>query len=180
MGVDEIADDIDELAARMRAHVERELARARLRHGAATQAIALAPAAEAIVRALRRTPAGAEKPIATDIAPDLAARVEPDDFNEILGNLAENALRHAAGRVLISALRDGDEVRLAVEDDGPGVDEKKRAEILRRGHRFDESGTGGAGLGLAIVGDILAETGSRLELGKSTLGGLKATVVLKA
>lgn len=180
MGADEIADDIDELAARMRAHVERELARARLRHGAATQAIALAPAAEAIVRALRRTPAGEDKLIGTDIGMDLAARIEPDDLNEILGNLAENALRHAAGRVRISARRDGDEVLLIVEDDGPGVDEKSRAEILRRGRRFDETGKVGAGLGLAIVGDILAETGGRLELGRSDLGGLSATVALKA
>lgn len=180
MGVDEIADDIDELAGRMRAHVERELARARLRHGAATRAVALAPAAQAIVRALQRTPGGAEKEIGTEIAPDLTARIEPDDFNEILGNLAENALRHAAGRVRISARHGGGEVLLVVEDDGPGVDEKSRAEILRRGRRFDESSRGGAGLGLAIVGDILAETGGRLELGRSDLGGLSATVVLKA
>lgn len=180
MGVADIADDIDELGERMRVHVEREIARARLRHGAATQAIALAPAADAIVRALRRTPAGAEKTIRTEIAPDLAARIEPDDFNEILGNLAENALRHAASRVLVSASRDGDAVRIAVEDDGPGVDEESRAEILRRGRRFDESGKGGAGLGLAIVGDILAETGGRLELATSKLGGLSATVELRA
>ncbi|QKV19256.1 sensor histidine kinase [Oricola thermophila] len=180
LGAAEIADDIDELAGRMRVHVEREMARARLRHGAAAPAVALAPAAAAIVRALERTPAAEGKQVAADVPPDLAARVDSDDFNEILGNLAENAVRHAASRVLISARRDGDIVRIAVEDDGPGVDEERRAEILRRGRRLDEGGRGAAGLGLAIVGDILAETGGRLDLGTSRLGGLSATVELKA
>lgn len=179
MGVTDIADDIDELALRMRAHVEREMARARLRHGAATQAIALAPAANAIIRALQRTPAGEDKVFETAIEAGMTARVEPDDLNEILGNLAENAMRHTRERVRVSAMRDGDEVRLTIEDDGDGVGPEQLAEIRQRGRRLDETGKAGAGLGLAIVSDILDECGGRLELGASGMGGFSATVVLR-
>ncbi|MFZ2101065.1 MAG: ATP-binding protein, partial [Oricola sp.] len=64
------------------------------------------------------------------------------------------------------------------EDDGHGVDGEKLAEITRRGRRLDVSGGNGAGLGLAIVSDILAEIGGGMELGTSQLGGFSATVVL--
>ena len=51
--------------------------------------------------------------------------------------------------------------------------------MLERGTRLDERGEG-AGLGLAIVQDVLDAYGWRLDLAKSQLGGLKATIALSA
>ena len=48
--------------------------------------------------------------------------------------------------------------------------------VLERGVRVDERGGGSAGLGLAIVQDVLDAYGWKLDLSKSALGGLKATI----
>lgn len=173
-----IAADIDELAGRMRRHMDRELARARVRYGRFRTPAQLAPAVEAIVRTLARTPDGERVTTETGIPGNLSVAVDPVDLNEILGNLCENAYRHASGRVVISASDDGPVVRLVVEDDGDGIAETQRAEIQQRGGRLDQRG--GAGLGLAIVADILDAVGGRLDLARSDLGGLKAVVTLPA
>ncbi|MCB1473274.1 MAG: HAMP domain-containing histidine kinase [Rhodobiaceae bacterium] len=173
-----IAADIDELAARMRRHMERELARARIRHGRASDA-PVATTLAGIVRTLQRTPAGDALAFDIDVPADLSVHVDADDLAELLGNLLENAARHAKGRVAVGAASSGGQVRIAVEDDGPGLAEDARAAVLARGKRLDEAGlTGAAGLGLAIVQDILAAYGGELSLDPSLLGGLRASVTL--
>ncbi|MEZ5877901.1 MAG: ATP-binding protein [Tepidamorphaceae bacterium] len=91
----------------------------------------------------------------------------------------ENATRHAKERIAVSALREGGKLTLIIEDDGPGLDATARATVLARGKRLDEAG-GGAGLGLAIVRDILAAYEGDLALEEADLGGLKAVVTLPA
>ncbi|OYX79312.1 MAG: hypothetical protein B7Y77_02050, partial [Bradyrhizobium sp. 35-63-5] len=59
--------------------------------------------------------------------------------------------------------------------DGPGIAPEQRRRMLERGARLDRRGDG-AGLGLAIVQDVLAAYRWRLDLGPSDLGGLKATM----
>lgn len=172
-----IADDIEELAGRMRRHMERELARARVRHGRSAASTEVGPAISAILRALARTPEGERVAGASDAPDGVSAAIDPDDLNEIVGNLAENAFRHARAQVRISARPDGEFVRIAVEDDGPGLDEAERSQALERGRRLDEKGAG-SGLGLAIVADIASAVGGAIELDRSALGGLKATVRL--
>ena len=61
---------------------------------------------------------------------------------------------------------------ISVEDDGPGIAEDLRPAALARGGRLDERADG-AGLGLAIVQDVLDAYGWTLQLGVSELGGLK-------
>ncbi|WP_366871135.1 ATP-binding protein [uncultured Ruegeria sp.] len=65
---------------------------------------------------------------------------------------------------------------MCVEDDGPGVPEDQRLEILRSGNRLDTS-VQGTGLGLSISVDLLNAYGGNLELGTSEkLGGLTCEV----
>ncbi|MDN2568124.1 ATP-binding protein [Aquibium sp. A9E412] len=174
-----VADDIEQTASRMRGHIERELARARLSDPRGAPATPVAPLAEGLAATLRRTPAGERVAIMLDVAPQLAVRIERDDLGEVLGNLMENAVRHAAGRVRLAARRDGARIVFAVEDDGPGIAEGDRRAVLARGGRLDRSGSG-AGLGLAIVGDVLAHYGGALTLDRSALGGLAARFALPA
>jgi signal transduction histidine kinase len=99
-----------------------------------------------------------------------------------LGNLLDNALRHARSQVLVrlSPLPDG-QVELSVEDDGPGLPEAEWLAALEPFHRPDLSrsrDTGGAGLGLAIVRAIAKGHGGEAILGRSDLGGLKASLRL--
>jgi signal transduction histidine kinase len=65
---------------------------------------------------------------------------------------------------------------IVVEDDGEGISPAARATVLQTGKRLDER-AGSAGLGFAIVQDVLEAYGWRLDLGTSDLGGLKAIVM---
>ncbi|MGL4395422.1 MAG: ATP-binding protein, partial [Hyphomicrobium sp.] len=71
-------------------------------------------------------------------------------------------------------VRATDDHRIVIEDDGPGVPEDLRDWVLARGRRLDER-PDGAGLGLAIVQEVLAAYDRRLTLDTSPLGGLRVT-----
>jgi signal transduction histidine kinase len=102
--------------------------------------------------------------------------VDRHDLAEMLGNLIENACRHA-GRVKISATVAEQSVCLEVEDDGPGIPAERLADAVRAGVRLDEAGEG-YGLGLTIVQEMSSLYGGQLQLGRARLGGLKAVLIL--
>jgi signal transduction histidine kinase len=100
----------------------------------------------------------------------------------MVGNLVDNACKWASQRVAmnIEILQQQDgrsRLRIAVEDDGPGLPEAERQTILKRGYRLDESKPG-SGLGLSIVADLAALYRGSLRLEKAALGGLRATLEL--
>ena len=75
--------------------------------------------------------------------------------------------------------QEGDATGLLVEDDGPGVPDDEVETVLARGGRLDATKPG-AGLGLAIVGDLVETYGGSLVLKRSPLGGLKVELRLQA
>lgn len=175
-GEDDIARDIEALAEAMSRAVDRELARARAH--ASTRRIVratvpLEPLVRSLIMTLARTPAGARVCVETSIPPGTCVPFERTDLAEVLGNLLDNAVRHAASQVRVTVLPG--ENGISVEDDGPGIVPAARAGVLERGVRLDERSEG-AGLGLAIVMDVLDAYGWRLILDTSVLGGLKATI----
>ncbi|WP_149828757.1 sensor histidine kinase [Streptomyces tailanensis] len=92
----------------------------------------------------------------------------------VLGNLLDNAQRHARDRVAVSLRTDGDWTVLQVADDGSGVPESDRTRIFERFVRLDESRArddGGAGLGLAIARDIAVRHGGTLTVTDAPGGG---------
>jgi signal transduction histidine kinase len=105
---------------------------------------------------------------------------EREDLEEIAGNLLENAMKWARGKVAVSveAETEAKLFTLTIEDDGPGIPEDKAREVLKRGRRLDETKPG-SGLGLAIVSDLVREYGGMLALERSQLGGLAAVVKLR-
>jgi signal transduction histidine kinase len=81
----------------------------------------------------------------------------------VLSNLVDNALRHGAGTVSLSAAEADDGVALSVRDEGPGFPEG--LEPFERFSRGDAARTrGGAGLGLALVRVIAEAHGGRAEV----------------
>ncbi|WP_371600148.1 sensor histidine kinase [Streptomyces sp. NBC_00564] len=107
---------------------------------------------------------------------------DEDALRRVVRNLAENAARHARSRVALTLGTTGGVVRLDVDDDGPGVAEGERARIFERFVRLDEArarGQGGAGLGLAIVAELVAAHGGTVRVGTASgLGGARFTVTL--
>ena len=174
-----LAQDIEAVGDAMSRHVDRELARARVRGAVRhrdSHSTALAPLVRSLVATLSRTPFGMRVTFEQHIADDAQVPLDRTDLAEVLGNLLENAARHAAQRVRIGA---DSGASIVIEDDGPGISPAQWPRVLERGTRLDERGEG-AGLGLAIVQDVLTAYGWRLDLAKSQLGGLKATIAPSA
>jgi len=121
----------------------------------------------------------ADKTIAMDVGipAGLGVACDPQDLDEMLGNPIENACRWCAGEVRVAAAAEGPEVRIVVEDDGPGLDPAQIAKVLQRGRRLDES-TPGHGFGLPIATELAGLYGGRLDLARAGLGGLRVTLVL--
>ncbi len=167
-----IADDIDQVATMMRRHVDRELARARMATARPDARAEVAETLARIVKVSRRTPQGARLAWQVDAPQDLIAKIDMDDLTEAIGNLTENAARHAASRVTVTAVAEGEDIVIRVGDDGPGIPPEHIAKAGARGGRLDQAGSG-SGLGLAIVREIADAWGGRIEL-RSGAGGFEA------
>ncbi|MEV5577327.1 sensor histidine kinase [Streptomyces parvus] len=95
-------------------------------------------------------------------------------LSRVIGNLLDNAQRHADGSVAVSVAADGRGVRVEVRDDGAGVPEDERERIFERFVRLDDARSrddGGAGLGLAIARDVASRHGGTLTVHRAAEGG---------
>lgn len=110
-----------------------------------------------------------------DVAPDLPrVNADPERVQQILRNLLNNAVTHVPenGKIVVSAVPNGQEVELKVHDTGMGMTPEQLQNIFERFYRVDPSrtrATGGAGLGLAIVKQLVEAHGGRVWA-ESTFG----------
>ena len=182
--------------------VERELDRGRARDRAARAAAVRA----AHARRRRRAAGGAaaRRVRVVDAArgrwegpaerSDHGLRVEPgdpavvaasaEDLAAILDNLTENALNYSppGSAVTLTWTSDGETVRLAVLDEGPGLDPDEGERVFQRFYRGSASrgGANGTGLGLAVVEALAARWGGEVTLANRPEGGARAEVALAA
>ncbi|MFC5484749.1 sensor histidine kinase [Microvirga aerilata] len=180
---DEVAARVREQAALMRDQVNYYLDRARAAALAGT--LGTLTEAEPVIAGLARTFAKIyrDKDLEVELAvpPDLRFRGEKQDLEEMAGNLIDNAAKWASRKVSVTVetLREEDRprFRLLIDDDGPGLPEAAREEMLKRGRRLDETKPG-SGLGLSIVSDLAALYRGSLKLDASPMGGLRAILEL--
>ncbi|MEU1708154.1 HAMP domain-containing sensor histidine kinase [Streptomyces sp. NPDC005706] len=95
-------------------------------------------------------------------------------LNRVIGNLLDNAQRHARTEVVVRVQGQGDRIVLTVADDGSGVPAAERDRIFERFVRLDDARArddGGAGLGLAIARDVARRHGGTLTAGEAPSGG---------
>ncbi len=107
---------------------------------------------------------------------------DPTLVEHAVGNLIDNAVRHARSRLRIVTASGDHTAMVTVEDDGHGIPPDRRDHVVRPFARLDEArdrGGGGAGLGLTIAGDIAAAHGGRLSIGDSDLGGAAVRIELR-
>lgn len=103
----------------------------------------------------------------------------PHEVSTIVDNLISNALRYARALVRVSLLPSAGTVRLLVDDDGPGIPEEHRAQVFDRFHRVRQDradGSGGAGIGLALVSEAVRRRDGSVRALESPEGGTRIEV----
>lgn len=119
--------------------------------------------------------------VTRDVPPDLPlVRGDPVLLHHVLGNLVENAMRHARSRIVVGADATPDRLVLFVDDDGPGVPEAERSRIFDRFTRIEGSdrGPGGSGLGLAIVKGFAEAMDMTVSVTTAPIGGARFALSL--
>ena len=170
------AASLREQIALMRRHIDRELTRART-FGATAAGGALTDVrktADRLIGLIGRLPGGATISWENRLPNGLRLRMDPDDFGETIGNLLDNARKWARSSVRVSARISEGVASIVVDDDGPGIPPEVRGQIVRRGERAAADGEG-AGLGLAIVMDVLAQYGAELAIAEAPGGGCRVS-----
>jgi signal transduction histidine kinase len=181
-----LAAKVAEQAAVMRDQVSYYLNRARAAVRARTLggAAEVVPAVEALVRTFEKIYAERAIGFSVSVTGTVRFQGERQDFEEMVGNLVDNAGKWARHAVAISVAQEARRnfserrfFRVTIDDDGPGLAAGLRQAALSRGKRLDETKPG-SGLGLAIVADLASLYGGDLSLEDSPKGGLRADLRL--
>jgi signal transduction histidine kinase len=176
-----LSDKVVEQAEIMRMQITHHLDRARVaaRAGVIGDATKVAPVLEALKRTLERIYGQGGVHVDVSSGPELTFQGEKQDFEEMAGNLMDNACKWAKERVTVRAqcLPGGESFTVTVDDDGPGLTKAERERAMKRGQRLDESKPG-SGLGLSIVADLAHLYKGRFELEPAPNGGLRARLIL--
>ncbi len=155
--LERLVDDLQELALAEAGQIELERG-----------PVDLLAEAQRSVQALRPRLDEKDLRVEIDIPGDLPpVHADARRVAQILRNLLGNAATHTppGGLVRVSAREEGGEVRVTVEDTGPGIPPEHLPFLFERFYRADASrvrATGGAGLGLAIVKQLAEAHGGRV------------------
>jgi signal transduction histidine kinase len=112
--------------------------------------------------------------LSVEVAGGIRARVRADELTQVLANLLQNALRYTpeGGEVRVSAARRADGIDIRVSNTGPGIPREDLPRVWERFYRVEKSRDrerGGAGIGLAIVRQLVESAGGRV--GVTSEGG---------
>ena len=130
--------------------------------------------------------------IARDAAPDKKIELDlpnnpmqiyarPMALTRAFSNIIENAARYAKSKIKITEHDKPDSIEDIIEDDGIGITDDRKADVMRPFVRLDDARsdkTGGTGLGLSIAQTAIENHGGQIFLEDSDMGGLKVCVVL--
>ena len=103
----------------------------------------------------------------TDVPASLPARADPDGLAQVLANLLSNAVRYtpAGGSVTVRAERRPGDLLVSISNTGEGIPPEDLDRVFERFYRVEKSrdrGRGGAGIGLAIVKQLVEGSGGRV------------------
>lgn len=144
---------------------------------------ALGPIIEQAVSMVAPRARNAGIAIVQETAPTPPVEADRRRLAQVVRNLLENAVTHtpAGGTITVHLSEHGERVRLTVTDSGPGIPAEHLANIFERFYRADPSrarATGGAGLGLAIVRQLVEAHVGRVWAENAERGGARFIVEL--
>jgi signal transduction histidine kinase len=177
-----VKEQIDVMRDQVNLYLDRARRAARAQTiGASTD---VEPVLQSLARTLQRINRDRNLSIKVEAPPTLRFRGERQDFEEMVGNLMDNACKWAKSSIEVRAaittngVEDGRQwMVITVDDDGPGIPPEKRSEALKRGQRLDESKPG-SGLGMSIILETAGMYAGKVELAKADLGGLRVNLTL--
>jgi two-component system, OmpR family, sensor histidine kinase KdpD len=160
-----LATSLESEAAKLERYISNLLDMARIEAGAVKLRTEPVDIVDAVSAALKDLRTGlAQRQVDVDLPSDLPlVRVDPQLLHHCLINLIDNAARYSGeGKIRIAARADRSEVRLTIEDEGPGLpqDEERALDAFMRIEGSDRKG--GAGLGLAIVKAFAEAMGAKV------------------
>ena len=127
----------------------------------------IAPTVERALRMLSATATNNNVTIETDFSGDASILIIEDDLYQIVFNLLENGIKYnrTNGKLFVSIQRNNENAILTVKDSGVGIPEDAMSHIFERFYRVDKARsrkTGGAGLGLSIVRNLIERNGGSI------------------
>jgi len=168
----------------MHKYVEHYLKRARMAANVKTISShsQIMPSIHNIARALNKVHPDKNIIVKTEMEEKrLVFKGDLNDFEEMVGNIMENAAKWARRNITVECFKEGQNIKIEIRDDGPGIDIKAREAVFARGGRLDEK-IPGTGLGLSIVKDLADLYGGKIILDENkqsdTGSGLLATLIL--
>jgi signal transduction histidine kinase len=172
---------LQQLVAQMERRIRHHLGRARMAalNGPARVQTQIASRLQDLGDVLGKIHSDRSVAFSMDVPAGFAAACEPQDFDEMAGNLLDNAFMWARTNVVVSASSNDATVRILVDDDGPGLALAQREEVLRPGKRLDEAAPG-FGFGLSIVSELAELYGGGITLSEAPRGGVRAALELPA
>jgi len=139
-------------------------------HNPPSSAVDLAPVVRSVAHLLEPVAEEFEASVTLETPDDLPPVIgDADQLGQVVRNLVENAIKYGrrGGHVTISAAAEGDQVMLAVRDDGEGIPRELQHRLTERFYRVEKARSrriGGTGLGLAIVKHIVNRHRGRLQI----------------
>ncbi|MPY97324.1 MAG: HAMP domain-containing protein [Actinophytocola sp.] len=112
-------------------------------------------------------------------APEVWASAAHAEVELVLDNLLRNACRYARARVVVTVLAARSVARVVVDDDGPGIAPEHRRQVFDRFYRVADDrarDSGGSGLGLALVAELVRRRGGTVAVADSPDGGARFQV----
>ncbi len=145
--------------------------------GQPAEPLALRPV---VVEAVRQARGLDESRRITEQVEDLQARVDRDALKQVLLILLDNALKHTAGEITVSAAAQNGQVLLRVQDSGPGMPPEVLEHVFERFYRGEGQNASGFGLGLSIARTLTERQGGTISLRSTPAEGTTVEIKLPA
>jgi signal transduction histidine kinase len=143
------------------------------------------PLAKKVVDDYRDESRAEGHPIMFSSAGSSLVEADADALSIAIRNLIDNAAKYSPPHegIDVAIARQNGDVRISVQDRGPGIPEREQSRIFRKFQRGEQArvhGISGTGLGLAMVSEIVRAHRGRVELVSATGRGSTFTIVLPA
>ncbi|NLR98064.1 HAMP domain-containing histidine kinase [Rhizobium sp. P38BS-XIX] len=171
--------ELRDLVKRVELRIRHHLARARSTTSAVgqTQTVSIGPRIEDILNMMRRLYADRRLSATLKIMSETVVACSAEDFDEIVGNIVDNAFKWARTSISISVTSDRDRAAITVADDGAGLSDSEIARAMAPGVRIDET-VPGHGFGLSIAKELSELYGGSISIPSGQDSGLVVVIGL--